>query len=365
MTEITAIGIDTAKRVFEVGFFDAEGGLVSRRRLSRGQFMRFMAEKAPRVLVGMEASGGVHYWGRWLKARGFRVKVMPAQIVKAYRVGAHKSDQRDVLAIGEAVVRRHVPSVPVKSERAQTLQALVRVRDRIVSQRVQAAGQMRGLLAEFGIVAPKGARRFRSFLVTLADRPEWAVLPAATQELFAFLSAELGELEAREKAADKQLEEAQRGDEHCKRLRSIPSIGAVNAATLAALLEVPELFASGRAFSSYLGIVPGKDASGERDQLKSITKAGPGEARRLLMLAAQTLIIMAMRRQNAGRPLDRLQAWALGLTERKGRKKRNAAVAGVANKLARIAWAVMARGTYYRAMPFDQATTDTTAATSV
>ena len=365
MTEITTIAIDTAKRVFEVGLFDAEGALVLRKRLTRGQFMRFMDEKAPRVLVGLEASGGVHYWGRWLEARGFPVKVMPARVVKAYRVGPHKSDRRDVLAIGEAAVRRQVPSVPVKSERAQTLQAAVRVRDRIVHQRVQAAGQMRGLLAEFGIVAPKGAKRFGRFMATLEDRPEWAALPAATRELFEFLSAELGELAAREKAADKQLAAIQRDDEDCKLLRTVPTFGPVNAATLAALLEVPKLFAGGRAFASYVGIVPGQDESGEQVRLKSITKAGPGEARRLLIMAAQCLIIMARRRRNAGLPLDRLQAWALALAERKGPKKRNVAVVGVANKLARIAWAVMARRTSYRAMPFDEPTPHTAASNSV
>lgn len=365
MTEIAAIAVDTAKRVFEVGLFDAEGALVSRKRLTRAQFMRFMDKEAPRVLVGMEASGGVHYWARWLRARGFPVKVMPARVVRAYRVGPHKSDQRDVWAVGEAMVRPHVPSVPVKSERAQTLQALVRVRTRIIRQRVQAAGQMRGLLAEFGIVAPKGVTRFRRFLETLEDRPEWAALPSVSREMFDFLSAELGEIEAREKAADKQLEAAQRGDEDCKRLRSVPSFGAVNAATLAALLEAPELFAGGRKFSSYLGIVPGRDASADRERQRSITKAGPSEARRLLMLAAQSLINMARRRQNAGKPLDRLQAWALGLAERKGRKKRNVAVAAVANKLARIAWAVMARRTYYRAMPFDKPAPQAAASKSV
>jgi len=351
MNEISAIAIDSAKSVFEVGLFDREGALVARKRLKRAAFKRFMAEKAPRVAVGIEASGGVHHWARWLTELGFSVKVMPPQVVKAYRVGAHKSDRRDVLAIAEAMARPGVPSVPVKSEAAQRLQALVRIRARIVQQRVQAGLQMRGLLVEFGIVAPKGRKKFADFLATLAETPDWQALDDETRAIFADLGAELEVLEKREAEADARLRAAQSENAQCRALRTIPSIGPINAVQLSALLEAPDLFRSGRAFASYLGLVPGENQSGDRDRQRPITKAGSRQARTLLMLAAQNLLITARRQASKGIELDRLHAWALALAERKGKAKHNVAVAAVAGKLARIAWAVMAGQTVYRDQP--------------
>jgi transposase len=352
MDNITAIAIDSAKSVFEIGLFDDTGKMYQRKRLTRSGFQKFMAEKAPRVAVGIEAAGGVHHWARWLTSLGFQVKVMPPQIVKAYRSGAHKSDRRDVLAIGEAMVRPNVPSVPVKSEAAQRLQALVRVREQAMRHAIQAQLQLRGLLAEFGIVAPKGRHAFVRFVATSLDAsPEWQALDGKTRAMFASLNEEVAALMAREARADKALRQAQQADPDCRRLCSMPSIGAINATQLAALLSAPELFRSGRAFASYLGLVPGQHQSGERDRQHGLTKAGSRQARTLLMLAGHNLLVTATRRQRKGEPLDRLHAWALALATRKGKSKRNVAAAAVAARLARIAWAIMARQADYRPEP--------------
>ena len=351
MNEVSSIAIDSAKSVFEVCMFDAAGNILKRRRLKRAAFLRFMADEAPRVTVGLEASGGVHHLARWLTKLGFQVKVMPPQVVRAYRVGAHKSDQRDVVAIGEAMVRPNVPAVPIKSEAAQRLQALVRIRERAMRHTIRSVLQMRGLLLEFGIVAPKGRKAFMRFLKTLDTRDEWLALEPQTRALFDGLHEELVCLGEREEAADQALREAQREDADCRRLCTLPSIGPINATQLAALLAAPQLFRSGRAFASYLGLVPGQNQSGDRDRSQGITKAGSRPTRTLLTLAAQNLLITAARRRRRGIELDRLHAWALALAERKGRSRRNVAVAAVAARLARIAWAVMARQTVYRPQP--------------
>ncbi len=351
MNEVSAIAIDSAKSVFEVGLFDADGRLVGRKRLKRAAFLNFMEHEAPRVQVGVEASGGVHHLARWFAKLGFQVKVMPPQVVRAYRVSAHKSDRRDVVAIGEAMSRPSVPSVPVKSEASQRLQALVRMREQAMRQAVQTGLQLRALLFEFGIVAPRGRGQFRRFLQSLDQHPEWHAIEVATRTMLSDMIVNLALLEEREAACDKRLKAAQAVDPDCRRLRSVPSIGPVNATQLSALLDAPELFRSGRAFASYLGLVPREDQSGECKRRLAITKAGSRSARSLLMLAAQNLLQTARRHQRKGYKLDRLHSWALALAERKGKTGHNIAVAAVAARLARIAWAVMAKGVDYQPQP--------------
>ncbi|MCH8239236.1 MAG: IS110 family transposase [Proteobacteria bacterium] len=156
MDEISVIGIDLAKRVFQLCALSASGEVVWNKRLGRTALMRFMADRAPRCLIGLEACGGAHYWGRWLSGLGFRVKMMSPQAVKPYVTGGHKNDPRDARAIAEAATRSHVSAVRIKSQQAQALQALVRVRERQVRQRVQVVHQLRALLHEFGFIAPKG-----------------------------------------------------------------------------------------------------------------------------------------------------------------------------------------------------------------
>ncbi|MFH1498030.1 MAG: IS110 family transposase [Verrucomicrobiota bacterium] len=344
MTELSVIGIDLAKRVFQVCGLDEAGRVVVQRRLGRAGFMRFM-EKQPRTcLVGFEACGGAHFWGRWLMARGFTVKMMSPQAVRPYAAGAHKNDPRDAYAVAEATTRAHVAAVAIKSEAGQGLQALVRVRARRVDQLVRATNQLRALLHEFGFVVAKGRRRLLITFEDISGSEVFAALPEEVREMFADLHAECLVLTDQVETATTQLKAATATHEICRLVMSIPHLGPINAASLAAV-EALEGFRNGRAFTAYLGLVPRQHASGETNHLRGITKHGAGEIRRYLVLAAQTFLIRAHREHAAGRRLDRLQQWALALSRR---KPHNVAVTAIAARLARIAWAVMRHRTPYQ-----------------
>jgi transposase len=346
MDEISVIGIDLAKRVFQLCAMTRSGTIVWEKRLRRAALIKFLEEEAPRCLIGMEACGSAHHWARWLAARGFTVKLMAPRAVKAYRAGVHKSDQRDARAVAEATSRSHVAAVRVKSEAAQATQALMRVRERRIRQRVQTANQLRGLLGEFGIVLPKGQGVLLARLSEVMAGAGFAALPATVQELAETLRAEIIEQAEKVKAAEAMLLPVVKADAGCRLLMSIPHIGPINAAALAVALETPGVFARGRAFAAYLRLVPRQQASAESSALRGIGQMRACEMRRYLVLAAQTLLIRVERSKEP--PQDRLLAWADRLLRR---KVRNVAVVAVAAKLARIAWAVLASNTPYRARP--------------
>jgi transposase len=347
MEEISVIGIDLAKRVFQVCCRDACGGIVVEKRLGRGAFMRFMSRQAAGILVGLEACGGSHYWGRWLVARGFRVKMMSPYAVKAYVSGAHKSDAIDARAICEAATRSHVGTVRVKSEAAQGLQARVRVRERRVRQLVRASNQFRALLHEFGFVVARGRRHLLVAFDRITASPEWAALPGDVREMLEDLHAECRELACKADAEKHRLAAAAERDGACRLIMSVPHLGPVNASALAAIEDL-QRFTNGRAFAAYLGLVPRQQSSGESKRQGGITKHGSSALRRYLVLAAQTLLIRAERDRRMGEAPDRLRQWALDLA---GRKHRNVAVTAIAARLARIAWAVMHHQRPYLARP--------------
>jgi len=338
MDEITVIGIDLAKGVFEVCLKAADGGVVERRRLKRGAFERYM-ETAPRVPVGLEAGPGAHYWARWLSERGFAVKVMSPRAVRAYRTGPHKSDALDAAAIGEAATRASVRAVPVKSERAQTLQALVRVRERRVAARTRLLNQLRGLLLEFGIAS---ARNLLVWYPRIAETPAFAALPARARRLFDELIAEARALDHAIKELDRELAGEVRADPTAGLLASVPGIGPINATQITAQIVEPGGFARARAMPAYLGIVPRLIASGKTSRLGPITKHGPGEIRKGLVLGAQTVITTALRCPDRDDPLFR---FARRLMARG--KPRNVVAVAVANKLARIVCAILKSGRPY------------------
>lgn len=346
MEEISVIGIDLAKRVFQLCATTRSGTIVWEKRLRRAAFIKFLEDEAPRCLVGMEACGGAHHWARWLVARGFSVKLMPPRAVKAYREGVHKNDRRDARAVAEATSRTQVAAVRIKSQAAQATQALMRVRERRIRQRVQTANQLRGLLNEFGIVLPKGHQLLLGQLRELIPTAEFAALPAIVQELVHGLRDEIIEQAAKVEATSAALTTAVHADAHCRLLMSIPHIGPINAAALSVALEAPGVFARGRAFAAYLRLVPRQQASAESSALRGIGQLRACEMRRYLVLAAQTLLTRVDRIKEP--PQDRLLAWAGRLLRR---KMRNVAVVAVAAKLARIAWAVMAHNQPYRPRP--------------
>lgn len=337
MEEINVIGIDLAKRVFQLCAMTRSGTIVWEKRLRRAALTKFLEDEAPRCLVGMEACGSAHHWARWLVARGFTVKLMAPRAVKAYRAGVHKNDRRDARAVAEAASRSQVAAVRVKSEAAQATQALMRVRERRIRQQVQTANQLRGLLNEFGIVLPKGQRVLLARLGELIATAPFAALPAVVQQLVERLREEIIEQAEQVKAAEAMLIAAVKADASCRLLMSIPHIGPINAAGLSVALEAPRVFARGRAFAAYLRLVPRQQASAENSALRGIGQMRACEMRRYLVLAAQTLLIHVDRMKEP--PQDRILAWAGRLL---GRKMRNVAVVAVAAKLARIAWAVMA-----------------------
>jgi transposase len=335
------IGIDLAKRVFQLCALSASGEVVWEKRLKRAAFMKFW-ESAPRVTVGMEACGGAHHWGRWLERRGFVVKLLPPKAVKAYRTGVHKNDSRDARAVAEATSRRYLAAVPVKSEAAQAAQATMRMRERRIRQLVQTANQLRGLLNEFGFILPKGHTRVLAGVAELMASSEFVALPLPMQEVVRALHGEIAEQAGKVKAATAAVAAAVAADPNCALLMTVPNLGPINAAALSIALDVPGAFRNGRAFAAALRLVPRQDASAERSTLRSIGRLHNSELRRYLVLAAQGLLTRVDRMKEP--PRDPLFGWAQRMLRR---KMRNVAVVALAGKLARIAWAVRASGRPY------------------
>lgn len=343
MEKITVIGIDLAKSVFQLEAQSASGAVVWKKRLRRTAFTEFMATKAPRCLVGFEACGGSHHWGRFLSGLGFRAKMMAPKAVRAYREGPHKNDGRDAHAAAEAATRASVRSVRIKSEAAQAVQCLLRVRTLQIKQMIQTGNQLRGLLNEFGIVLPKGYKRLRDSLVGLQDDPAYTHLPQILRQAAERLCAQLAEQVERVKQATDALAQATKDDESCTRLRSVPGFGPINAADLSVALEAPQTYHNARAFAAALRLVPRQWQSADKQKLLGVAPQNANDTRRHLVLAGQSLLTMVARMKEP--PSDPFLLWIDRIRQR---KNRNAAAVAVAAKLARIAWALMAKDTIYR-----------------
>lgn len=343
MEKITVIGIDLAKSVFQLEAQSASGAVVWKKRLRRTAFMQFMATKAPRCLVGFEACGGSHYWGRFLSGFGFRVKMMAPKAVKAYREGQHKNDGRDAHAAAEAAARAGVRAVRIKSEAAQAVQSLMRVRTLQIKQMTQTGNQLRGLLNEFGIVLPKGNKRLRDGLTGLQDDPAYTRLPQSLRRAAEGLCVQLAEQVERVKQATEAVAEATKDDPSCVQLRSAPGLGPINAAGLSVALEAPQAYHNARAFAAALRLVPRQWQSADRQKLLGIAPESANDIRRNLVLAGQSLLTMVTRMKQP--PTDPFLRWVDRIRQR---KNRNVAAVAVAAKLARIAWALMAKDTVYR-----------------
>lgn len=343
MDEISVIGIDLAKSVFQLEAITASGEVVLKKRLKRKAFMRFMEEQAPRCLVAFEACGGAHYWGRFLSDLGFRVKMMAPRSVKAFREGVHKNDGRDAHAAAEAGSRAKVRAIRVKSEAAQAVQALVRLRRLQIKQMVQTGNHVRGVLNEFGIVLPRGHKRLRDAIARRSGEPSYTRLPAGLRQAIDGLCEQLAEQVRRVKQATELLAAATRDDEGCQLLRTVPGLGPVNVASLSVALEAPDAFAKARAFAASLRLVPRQWQSADKQKLLRVGREANNETRRHLVLAGQSLITMVKRRKEPPNDKFLLWIWRLHL-----RKNRNVVAVAVAAKLARIAWAVMATGQAYR-----------------
>ena len=330
--QLTTIGLDLAKHVFQVHGVDAAGNIVLRRRLRRGQMIPFFAGLAP-CLVGVEACATAHFWARELTALGHDVRLMPAQYVKAY-VKRGKNDAADAAAaICEAVSRPSMRFVPVKSEAQQAALMLHRARDLLVRQRTQLINAVRGHLAEFGIVEAQGAWNLPRVLAHLETEGE---LPEVARQILRLLAAQLDEAEQRIEDLDARIAAWHKASPASQRLATIPGIGPLVATAITATIADPSTFRSGREFAAWLGLVPRQRSTGGKQRLGRISREGDGYIRRLLIIGAQAVLL----RSKAAHA----NPWVQGLL---ARRPRLVVAVALANKTARVAWAVMTKGQPY------------------
>jgi len=327
----TTIAVDLAKSVFEVAVSQRPGKVAERHRLSRGQFSRFLAERAPATLV-MEACGTAHYWGREAGVRGHQVVLLPPHAVRPY-VLRNKTDGADAKGLLEALRNEAIRPVPVKSVDQHVLGGLHRLRSAWMATRTARLNTLRGLLRELGFAIPVGARQVLPHVWGLVSDAESGV-PEALRPVLAEAAREIAELEARAREVERQLEGLARESAVVTRLRTIPGVGLLTATALVAFVGDVARFPSGRHLASYLGLTPRESSSGLQRRLGRISKRGDPYLRMLLIHGARSVLCHAKRAAGAR---DRLRAWALERQESRGHNK--AAVA-LANKLARIVWAV-------------------------
>jgi transposase len=333
MEKITRIAIDTSKSVFTLHGVDGMGRAVLRRNVRRQELVRFFERLAP-LEVALEACGGSHHWGRTLGALGHRVRLIPAQYVKPF-VKRSKNDRNDAEAINEAASRPDMREVPVKSAEAQAAAMLLSVRELLMRQRTQLINAFRGHAAELGLVAPKGDKGLAELRAAIADDRS---LPEAALHALGLLGEEIGRIETRLTDIDKTLMARHRADPQSRRLAEVPGVGPVGALSFSARVDASQ-FRSGRHFAAWLGLVPTQHSTGGKQRLGAISRAGNERLRQLLVLGATAVI----RHAKPGRPAA--SAWLLNLLERKPRK---VAAVALANKMARIIWAMLTSGQSYR-----------------
>ena len=326
---MSVLGIDIAKRVFHAVGMDERGKIVLRKRLSRHDLIPFLA-KLPPVLIGMEACGGAHYWARRFREHGHEVKLMAPQFVKPY-VKSNKNDSRDAEAIAEAMTRPTMRFVPTKEVDQQDLQALHRVRERLIGARTALVNEVHGLLHEYGIVIPKGVAKFRQAVVGKLESEQDKLTPLS-QEMFWKLIDEFAALEKQLASYQEKLEALAQSHPECQRLMTIPGIGPFTATALVAAVSDASAFKNGRQFAAWLGLVPRQHSTGGKERLLGISKRGDSYLRKLLVHGARTTI------RWVGCKTDRRSQWIRHLVERRGK---NRTAVAVANKNARIVWALL------------------------
>ena len=335
---VITIGLDIAKNVFQVHGVDSSGHAVMRRKLRRDQLIPLLRDMEP-CLIGMEACATTHHWARELIALGHVVKLMPPAYVKAY-VKRNKNDAADAEAICEAVTRPTMRFVAVKSADSQSILMLHRARHLLVRQRTAQISALRAHLAEYGVVAPKGRAHVRGLIEAL-DRGD-GPLPAMARQVLILLARTIEGLGGQIRKIEIELLAWYRTNQVCRRLSTIPGIGFITATALAATVVDAKVFRSGRQFAAWLGLVPKQHSSGGKDRMGGISKLGDRYLRHLLFVGATAVIRYTRRKATT------VSTWVNQLLERKPARLVTVAVA---NKVARIAWAVMAREENYRATP--------------
>lgn len=334
--QVTTIGLDIAKNAFQVHGIDAAEKVVIRKPLRRAQVMKFF-ETLPPCLVGMEACATAHYWARELAKLGHEVRLMPAKDVKAY-VKRNKNDAADAEAICEAVRRPTMRFVGVKSAEQQGRLMQHRARDLLMRQRTQAINALRAHMAELGIVAAQGREGLKTLLAIIADEKDER-LPVDARASLIVLAAQLQALQTMIGSIEKRIIVQHRASEASKRVATIPGIGVLGASAITATVTDPSAFRSGRDFAAWIGLVPRQDSTGGKQKLGPISKQGDRYLRRLLVVGAHAVL----RRAKQG---PQNYPWLAQLLARRPFK---VVAIALANKMARVAWALLARGSTYRA----------------
>ena len=336
MEKVSIIGIDLAKHVFQVHGASADGSVVFRRRLRRDGLLTFMAS-LPSCVVALEACPGSHYWAREIRCLGHEVRLIAPAYVKPF-VKRQKNDMADAEAICEAAQRPTMRVVAVKNEEQQAAAMAFKTRGLLVRQRVSTINAFRGHLAEFGFVAPKGPANIARLTLIIEDPS--SSLPALVRALCRDLLEIIAALSTRISALDREIRQRARQDDVARRLMTIPGIGPVTATALAVLAPPVETFDRGRDLAAWIGLTPRQHSTGGKQRLGKISKMGQRDLRRLLIIGASAVVRWAARQgAPAGSWLERMLA----------SKPRMLIAVALANKMARMAWALMANGGVYRA----------------
>ena len=336
--KLIRVGVDLAKNVFQVHGVDRTEKVFWRRRLRRDDWIKVLCERIePSCEIGMEACAGAHHWARMLQRLGYRVRLIAPQFVKPY-VKSNKNDANDAEAICEAMSRPGMRFVPVKTVEQQDTQAMHRVRSELLEQRTAKANQIRGLMTEYGLVAPKELAHLRLAL------PRWLEdqgngLSDAFRRLLEGLRNDLAQLDMRVAELDREIEQIARRDPAARRLMELRGVGPITATALLATVGNAKQFANGRQMSAALGLTPRQHSSGGRDRLLGISKRGDCYLRTLLIHGARAVLRTAACKD------DRLSKWVTRLARR---SHPNVAAAALANKTTRMAWAMLSRETAYQ-----------------